>query len=90
MVDLKISLRSEELQYLKDGLWTQLFLIVVLKSGGGFKLLRSSTTDAECIARDKVNIMEKNRRRVSEMEAMNVVLLECVYGFVKVSDSYSI
>jgi len=89
MVDLKISLRSEELQYLKDGLWMQLFLMVVLKSGGGFKLLRSSTTDAECIARDKANIMEKNRR-VSEMEAMNVVLLECVCGFVKVSDSYSI
>lgn len=88
MVDLKISLRSEELQYLKEGLWMQLVLIVVSKSGGGFKLLRSSTTDAECIVRDKVNIMDKNRR-VSEMEAMNVVLLECVCGFVKVSDSYS-
>lgn len=89
MVDLKISLRSEELQYLKEGLWMQLVLIVVSKSGGGFKLLRSSTTDAECMVRDKVNIMDKNRRRVSEMEAMNVVLLECVCGFVKVSDSYS-
>lgn len=88
MVNLKISLRSEELQYLKEGLWMQLVLIVVSKSGGGFKLLRSSTTDAECIVRDKVNIMDKNRR-VSEMEAMNVVLLECVCGFVKVSDSYS-
>lgn len=88
MVDLKISLRSEELQYLKEGLWMQLVLIVVSKSGGSFKLLRSSTTDAECIVRDKVNIMDKNRR-VSEMEAMNVVLLECVCGFVKVSDSYS-
>lgn len=88
MVDLKISLRSEELQYLKEGLWMQLVLIVVSKSGGGFKLLRSSTTDAECIVRDKVNIMDKNRR-VSAMEAMNVVLLECVCGFVKVSDSYS-
>lgn len=88
MVDLKISLRSEELQYLKEGLWMQLVLIVVSKSGGGFKLLRSSTTDAECIVRDKVNIMDKNRR-VSEMEAMNVVLLECVCRFVKVSDSYS-
>lgn len=52
MVDLKISFKSigdEELQYLRDGLWMQLFMIVELKSGGGCKLLRSSTTVAESV-----------------------------------------
>ena len=80
MVNLKISARSrgeEKLQYLKDGLWRQLVIIVELKSGGGCKLLRSSTTDAENITGDKVKIMEKNRR-VVEVEAMDLVLSECL------------
>jgi hypothetical protein len=74
MVDLKISLRAagEELQYLKEGLRRQLVVIVELKSGGGCKLARSSTTDDA----EKVDvIMEKKKkmqRIVAEMEAMAV------------------
>lgn len=43
------------LQYLKDGLSWQLFVMVCLKSGGGFKLLRSSTTDPANVEESKVD-----------------------------------
>ncbi|KDP34845.1 hypothetical protein JCGZ_09133 [Jatropha curcas] len=69
MVDLKIPSKSkgeEELQYLRSGLWRQLLDIVVLKSGGGFKFARSSTTVA---ARDAETVIK--RRLITEMEAMD-------------------
>lgn len=47
MVDLKILTRLVvELQYRREGLWRQLLVMVVLKSGGGCRLFRSSTTVA--------------------------------------------
>lgn len=54
MVNLKISGRNNGvklMQYLREGLVLQLFKTVVLKSGGGCKLLRSSMTEAERVRR---------------------------------------
>jgi hypothetical protein len=60
----------------------QLVIIVELKSGGGCNLARSSTTDAESIAGQKVDVKEKKTRIVAEMEGAMAV---CIYivGVIK-------
>lgn len=77
MVDLKISMRSkgeEELQYLREGLLRQLLLMVELKSEGGCKLLRSSTTEAERIRGGEIETREKKekKRRTKVEEEMEM------------------
>ena len=72
MVDLKISSRSKgvALQYLSEGLLMQLFVIVALKSGGGFKLLRSSMTEGQMMGTIESKNTERIRKRVAEKEAI--------------------
>ncbi|KAH7836525.1 hypothetical protein Vadar_002424 [Vaccinium darrowii] len=78
MVNLKISGRFKGLklmQYLREGLVLQLFDIVVLKSGGGGKLLRTSMTEAAGRVRrgEERERRVKMRREIAEMkeEAMD-------------------
>lgn len=81
MVDLKISSRSigeEVLQYLRDGFWRQFFMIVELKSWGGFKRLRSSITDADRVAETENEIVNSRMTKVAEMEAMEKFLCCCL------------
>lgn len=69
---------GEEVQYLKDGFLRQLLMIVVLKSGGGCKFLRSCRTVAHNVVgnnddEDKVIIiiiMGRKRKHVDEMVAI--------------------
>jgi predicted HAD superfamily hydrolase len=79
IVCLNISSRSiigDELQYLRDGFLIQLLKIVVLKSGGLCKFLRSSRTVAHNVFMghndDKIMIIGIKMNQVGEIvEAMN-------------------
>ena len=62
---------EEELQYLREGLWRQFFISVELKSGGGFKLARSSTTVAENVEETRTETnMTMREEDLGQMEAM--------------------
>lgn len=56
-MDLKIlrRLKGVELQYLREGLFRQLFVSVELKSEGGCRLSRSSTTVAANVEETEIN-----------------------------------
>lgn len=79
IVYLNISSRltmGEKLQYLRDGFLRQLFIIVVLKSGGWCKFLRSSSTVAQNVmGNDDRIIMGRKRMVVADMVAMNEFIL---------------
>lgn len=67
---------DDELQYLRDGLFKQLVWMVELKSGGGYKFLRSSITDEdERVAYREVEMLMKKRLRDAEIAAMKNVFL---------------
>ncbi|KAI8559161.1 hypothetical protein RHMOL_Rhmol04G0152000 [Rhododendron molle] len=72
MVNLKFSGRDNGvklMQYLREGLVLHLFETVVLKSGGGCILLRSSMTEAERVRRGQERERRvKTRREIAEME----------------------
>lgn len=86
MVDLKISSRSEgvALQYLSEELLKQLFVIVVLKSVGGFKLLRSFMTGVQMTDTIEFKNTERIRKTVAKKEAIfKSVLFSLLFAVVK-------
>lgn len=78
MVDLKIlrRLKGVELQYLREGLLRQLFVSVELKSEGGCRLSRSSTTVAANVEGneiDEIAIKMCNIKLFTEMNAIEEI-----------------
>ena len=61
---------GEELQYLNEGFLRQLVIMVELKSGGGFRFLRSSITDEEKVKANEVKSMKMKKKGFADIEAM--------------------
>lgn len=73
MADFHISVRfgiEDELQYLREGLFKQLTVMILLRSGGGCKLFRSSISDAEWTSKALFKMWETKRRRFTVTKAM--------------------
>ena len=62
-----------ELQYLREGFLRHLEKIVVLKSGGWCKFLRSSSTDAHSVMGHNDKIMGRNKYQVEEIVTMIMI-----------------